>query len=611
MADGLDIQITYRAILDAAREKGFITYSDLAERHGAKIRNVRSVLIAQLNDLLKICYRKGFPAMSVIVVGDRQEELTGGYLRGFANGAKVAGWDVRNAVAFAYLHKKKLIEWAPHAPRILETEEPSDESSDDSASRDEPNYWVVGAYHGSEDQERRFLEEGIWENGDDGKCEKDVRKVKVGDYLIMKSIFTQSNDLPFDNNNDPISAMRIKATGIVTGLTIDGRKLEVKWKPLSNHKNWYFFTYRGRIQRMNVNKKEARELINFAFDDEDQDFDYWLSRDWIKSKGYKSISADSQSTSIQEDESRVNQKSNKNPYGISDIIRDGCFFLEEDISNFIVQLKSKKNLILQGPPGTGKTWLARRLANALIGTDSEDFVRSRVRRIQFHPSLSYEDFVRGWRPSLGGNLDLVDGTFLNAVKAARSNLDSDYVIIIDEINRGNTAQIFGEMLTLIESDKRNESEAIEIAYPRHDRERIHVPENLHIIGTMNIADRSLALVDLALRRRFAFVSLEPVLDARWVEWCVGNSNFNRELVSEVGNALKSLNDQITNDRSLGLQYRIGHSYVTPSADEVVEDGREWFRQAIVFGIAPLLHEYWFENPDVATEYVNKLLESVQ
>ena len=610
MADGLDIQITYRTILTVARKIGHITYSDLAERHGKKINDVHRPLIAQLDELLRICFRNGWPAMPVIVVATDTEELKGERLTVFAEKAKKVGYDVKNEKEFADQQKKKLIEWAPHAPRILEVEEPLDESSDDSTSRDELNYWVVEAYRRGGSRKDRFLEEGIWESDGYGMSDEEVKRIRAGDLLIMKSNFTRRDNLPFENNGKLVKVMTIKATGKVTKPTIDGRKIEVDWKPLPDPRDWYFFVYLRSIQRMNTRNKNARMLIKFAFEGEKQNLVYWLNCDWIRKKGYGTTKAPLFSMSNDTEEA-PDEESGTMPYGIRDIVNDGCFVQEEDISNALSQLKSKKNLILQGPPGTGKTWLAKRLASALIGTRSKGPMCNQIRRIQFHPSLSYEDFVRGWRPNSGGKLELADGAFLKVVNIAHSNSNNDYVIIIDEINRGNTAQIFGEMLTLIENDKRNAGEAIEIAYPKADDERIYVPVNVHIIGTMNIADRSLALVDLALRRRFAFVSLEPVLDDRWVEWCVGNANFNRELVSEVGNALRSLNNQITNDRSLGSQYRIGHSYVTPPADGDVGDDREWFRQAIVFGIGPLLHEYWFENPDTAQEHVDKLLESIQ
>ena len=170
-------------------------------------------------------------------------------------------------------------------------------------------------------------------------------------------------------------------------------------------------------------------------------------------------------------------------------------------------LRRKKNLVLQGPPGTGKTWLAKRLGYALLGARDT----RRMTAVQFQPSLSYEDFVRGWRPDGEGGLLLADGVFLEVVDAAREQPEQDFVLVIEEINRGNPAQIFGELLTLLEADKRHEDEALRLAYPRPEiqNERVHVPPNLYVIGTMNLADRSLALVDLALRRRFGFKTLKP------------------------------------------------------------------------------------------------------
>ena len=195
-------------------------------------------------------------------------------------------------------------------------------------------------------------------------------------------------------------------------------------------------------------------------------------------------------------------------YTIDDIVADGSFLTAEELQRILDRWRSKKNLILQGPPGTGKTWLAKRLGFALVGSKDRETTRSRLRVVQFHPSLAYEDFVRGWRPSGEGRLALVDGILMQAIEAAASEPDRPFVLVIEEINRGNPAQIFGEMLTLLEDTKRSPSEAIELAYRKGD-ERVYVPENLYVIGTMNVADRSLAIVDFALRRRFAFVDLEP------------------------------------------------------------------------------------------------------
>ena len=191
-------------------------------------------------------------------------------------------------------------------------------------------------------------------------------------------------------------------------------------------------------------------------------------------------------------------------YSVTDVVNEGCFLERQEIERLLERLRTRKNLILQGPPGTGKTWFAKRLAFALIGERDE----RKVRAVQFHPNLSYEDFVRGWRPVGDGKLALADGVFMETLRAASADPSAKFVVVIEEINRGNPAQIFGELLTLLETDKRSPRDAVELCYPDADgtRRPVHVPENVYVIGTMNIADRSLALVDLALRRRFAFVN---------------------------------------------------------------------------------------------------------
>ena len=258
-------------------------------------------------------------------------------------------------------------------------------------------------------------------------------------------------------------------------------------------------------------------------------------------------------------------------YTIDDILEEGCFLEESKLTEMLSRLGEKQNLILQGPPGIGKTWLAKRLAYALIGQKADDKVRS----VQFHPNLSYEDFVRGYRPSSDGKLELVDGPFIEVIDAAREDQSSRHVIVIEEINRGNPAQILGEMLTLLESDKRNEDEALELTYRKHDGERVHIPENLYVIGTMNMADRSLAMVDFALRRRFAFVNMEPELNEPWLGWVHEQSGIGLDSLLQIKNKLDSLNQTIADDPNLGPQFRIGHSFVTPT--DRIDDADDWFR----------------------------------
>jgi 5-methylcytosine-specific restriction protein B len=220
--------------------------------------------------------------------------------------------------------------------------------------------------------------------------------------------------------------------------------------------------------------------------------------------------------------------------------------------------------------------------------------QSRVRSVQFHPNLSYEDFIRGWRPSGEGKLELTDGPFLEAVEKARKDAKRPYVVVVEEINRGNPASIFGEMLTLLEADKRKHDEGLELCYRRTPDETVYIPGNLYLIGTMNIADRSLALVDLALRRRFAFIELMPTLGDSWVNWVNQKCGIPKALLTEIQRRLTKLNAEISDDASLGPQFQIGHSYVTPSGGQV-KDPVGWFRQVVETQIGPLLDEIWFDE----------------
>lgn len=296
------------------------------------------------------------------------------------------------------------------------------------------------------------------------------------------------------------------------------------------------------------------------------------------------------------------------PYGVADIVSDGSFLPAAELNGLLHLLRHKKNLVLQGPPGTGKTWLARRLAYALVGTKDP----SRVMAVQFQPSLSYEDFVRGWRPHAGkdgvGGLRLTDGVFLECVAAALAEPEEAFVLVIEEINRGNPAQILGELLTLLETDKRIPGEALRLAYPRHAEERVYVPPNLHIIGTMNIADRSLALVDLALRRRFAFQTLTPQLNGAWRQWCQ-KAGAPAELVDTIAQRMGDLNAAISDDNRLRSQFCVGHSFVTPPRDGVA-DWPAWFRTVVETEIGPLLDEYWYDDEATALSHRAKLSQAL-
>lgn len=725
--------------------------------------------------------------------------------------------------------------------------------------------WFVGAsYGGTDDQMPRFLSEGIWENGYEDKHLDVVRSMRPGDRIAIKSSYTRKHGLPFDNRNQTVSVMAIKAIGSITENLNDGKRVKVDWIKVEPAREWYFYTHRGTVWRVLPDDWKNEDLIAFAFDNKLQDVErfrnapYWRekfgttspeehrfrwtkfyetiadklltyrhkrmalvegirdiservdglghlaedkyadgntgfvkdicpfttmglfnrgikdsnrkiiaaelakflgvdqavpetfegipllnnlkswyfpfevnraedhidalwdvfaagiafsdseddeareafarafdnangrrgvawnltfglywTRPWaflsldqnsqlyvskklgvsIGRQGpkrrcnsadylavmdaleprfqeasypvhsypelslvawtYKAPTDESPSTGGQDeydsddDAEEVLQEAVRAvapiiPYSVDDIVKDGCFLERTEISVLLDRLRAKKNLILQGPPGTGKTWLAKRLGFALMGQKDD----SKVRAVQFHPNLSYEDFVRGWRPTGEGKLSLADGVFMEAIKAASKDPSSKFVMVIEEINRGNPAQIFGELLTLLEAGKRTPNEALELCYPDADGKRrpVHIPENLYVVGTMNIADRSLALVDLALRRRFAFVGLEPRLGSVWRDWVVKECAVDAALAADIERRIAEMNDRIAADARLGKQFQIGHSYVTPAYRLEMGATKKWFQQVVETEIGPLLDEYWFDAPDEAKKAIAGLTQ---
>ena len=478
------------------------------------------------------------------------------------------------------------------------------EAPQDHVQPESTQYWFVGAMWDEGDQTQRFMLEGIWQNGYEDKFTDQVQAMREGDRIAIKASFSRKHDLPFDNRGQVVSVMRIKAIGTVTRNHDDGRTVDVVWDTAFTPRDWFFYTYRSTITRARVEDEVlARRLVAFAFEGAPQDYaffmaqPYWRERFLANDDGLTDGAAEAEGT--EEDTTPSCSAS----YGVADIVAEGCFVPEADLHAMLQRWQSKKNLILQGPPGTGKTWLAKRLAKALI--DSKSPSDEQLRVVQFHPALSYEDFVRGYRPGGDGKLTLTDGVFLQVVEAARFQPDVDHVLIIEEINRGNPAQVLGEILTLIESSKRNKEAAMELAYPRRVGERFYVPENLYVIGTMNVADRSLALVDLALRRRFAFVNLVPGLNAAWEQWCLAKG-MDAASIAHIRSEIEALNQEISQDSALGAQFQIGHSYVTPH--EAVADAQAWFAEVVQSEIGPLLHEYWFDAPERADAAIAKLLQ---
>ena len=291
-------------------------------------------------------------------------------------------------------------------------------------------------------------------------------------------------------------------------------------------------------------------------------------------------------------------------YGVAEALAD-LFIEEAKFQEILSLLRQKKNLILQGPPGVGKTFVCKRLAYALMGEKAVQ----RLGMVQFHQSYSYEDFVQGYRPS-GQGFRLKNGLFHEFCDKARNDPGNTYVFVIDEINRGNLSKVLGEVMMLIESDKRGPDWAIPLAYAETSDERFYVPENLYLIGLMNTADRSLAMVDYALRRRFVFADLPPGFHTEEFHDYLTDKGADPAFVDEIQNRLLQLNRKIGVDSAnLGPGYAIGHSFFCEIPPDVKPDG-DWFMRVIRTEIAPLLREYYFDNPTQATALVEDLLRPV-
>lgn len=286
------------------------------------------------------------------------------------------------------------------------------------------------------------------------------------------------------------------------------------------------------------------------------------------------------------------------PYTMDDFL-DEVYIGEDDYNTIVGVLKNKMNIILQGAPGVGKTFVAKRLAYSIMGVKDVE----RVMMVQFHQSYSYEDFIMGFRPS-GSGFDLKKGAFYNFCKKAEVDSENDYFFIIDEINRGNLSKIFGELFMLIENDKRGSRNKLQLLY---SDEMFFVPDNVYIIGMMNTADRSLAMLDYALRRRFAFFDLKPGFGtegfkAYQIE--LNNAKFDRLI-----RCVEALNEKIAGDDSLGEGFCIGHSYFCNLTPETADDAA--LKGIVEYEIIPMLKEYWFDEPLKVKEWSSNLRSAIK
>ena len=279
-------------------------------------------------------------------------------------------------------------------------------------------------------------------------------------------------------------------------------------------------------------------------------------------------------------------------YTKTNFLKD-VYMSEDKYDRLVSVMKRKKNMILQGAPGVGKTFAAERLAYSMLGKKDT----SHVSLIQFHQNYSYEDFIMGYRPTENG-FALTPGVFYEFCQKAQQHPREDYSFLIDEINRGNMSKIFGELLMLIENSYRGKPVTLS-----SNGESFTVPKNLYVIGMMNTADRSLAMIDYALRRRFSFIELEPGFETDGFK--AYQKGLGNEILDKLVAAVERLNEEIKNDSSLGKGFCIGHSYFC-GLENPKDCTVSWMREVVEYDILPMLEEYWFDSPAQLAKWKSEL-----
>lgn len=374
------------------------------------------------------------------------------------------------------------------------------------------------------------------------------------------------NTLPAIKNNEKISSSKyLDITDKLRNYLLGGNSYLKDFKDLS-FEAWRYSEEINKINKEQGNKTQEKGKSK--------------SVDWVN-----------------EDVSNVAEPEKAYPsiYDIETFLEE-VYMEKESYENLVALIKRKKNIILQGAPGVGKTFVAKRLAYSMLGTKNDSYIMM----IQFHQSYSYEDFIMGYRPT-GEHFELKHGAFYNFCKKAEADRQHEYFFIIDEINRGNLSKIFGELFMLIENDKRD----VELPL-LYSEEKFAVPSNVYLIGTMNTADRSLAMLDYALRRRFSFYEMSPSFAQdrfQTYQRKLDNKKFNNLI-----ECVKQLNAEIMEDESLGEGFYIGHSYFCNLDKNDVDN---ILAEIVSFELIPLLKEYWFDEPEKVNKWTRLLMDAIK
>ncbi|MBX7134193.1 MAG: AAA family ATPase [Fimbriimonadaceae bacterium] len=414
----------------------------------------------------------------------------------------------------------------------------------------EVNYWLLGAMWDETDMTGTFVSEGRWENGYDEKWFERVRAVKVGDRVAIKAVYTRKLGLPFNNFGKTVSCMDVKIIGVVTANPGDGKNLTVDWDSSFQPKTIYLFTYRTTIDR--IDHKKYPDVVRWIFEDVEQP----------KDELEKHYAEEDPSANLEQLSSEAIQPA----------------ALQIAPANGQLASKAPENKIFYGPPGCGKTYSVLKELLPPYGPN--------VEIVTFHPSMSYEEFIEGLRPEpeSDGTIKyrVVPGIFRQICVRARENPGKQFALMIDEINRANVSKVFGELMTLLETDKRCSAEGegpkVRLTY---SKEVFGVPANLDVFGTMNSADRSIALLDTALRRRFRFEEVSP--DSSVLDTSVEGI--------QLGTLLDTLNQRI--EYLLDRDHRLGHAYLMKKGKPIatLEELQDVFREQVI----PLLIEYFHDD----------------